>query len=113
VLGLGGGRGNGAEPAAHWTGPHGRGIALERNFVDSLRRFVERGRVYLLYGDRDVVPDDLRRALEGLRLPPGRAEVELVHGEIDSLRSTVMQALVRDKVTAWSRRSADLVRGRG
>jgi hypothetical protein len=85
---------------------------LDGTFVDSLRRFLDRGRVYLLYGDRDVVPDDLRRALEGLRLPPGRSEVELVHGEIDSLRSTAMQALVRDKVAAWSRRSAELLRER-
>jgi alpha/beta superfamily hydrolase len=112
LLGLGGGRGNDGEPPAHWTGPHGRGIALERRFVDSLRRYLERGRVYLLYGDRDVVPDDLRRALDDLRLPPGRSEVELVHGEIDSLRSTVMQGLVQDKVAAWSRRSAELLRER-
>jgi alpha/beta superfamily hydrolase len=114
ILGRGGGgRDNGAEPAAHWTGPHGRGIALERRFVDSLRRHLERGRVYLLYGDRDVVPDDLRGALDGLRLPPGRSEVELVSGEIDSLRSTAMQALVQDRVVAWSRRSAELLRERG
>jgi pimeloyl-ACP methyl ester carboxylesterase len=113
VLHLGGGRDAGDEPAARWSGPHGRGIALDGTFVDTLRRFIDRGRVYLLYGDRDVVPDDLRRALEGLRLPPGRSEVELVHGEIDSLRSTAMQALVRDKVAAWSRRSAELLREQG
>jgi pimeloyl-ACP methyl ester carboxylesterase len=113
MLGRGGGRVNGAEPTAHRTGPHGRGLALERTFVDSLRRHLERGRVYLLYGDRDVVPDDLRRALDGLALPPGRSEVELVSGEIDSLRSTAMQALVRDRVVAWSRRSSALLGEQG
>jgi dienelactone hydrolase len=86
---------------------------LDPAFVGSLRRFLPQGHVRLLYGDGDVAWGELRRVLDRLRLPADRLEIELLPGEIHSFRSTAIQALTRERVAAWCKRSAEALRGPG
>jgi pimeloyl-ACP methyl ester carboxylesterase len=85
---------------------------VDPTFTGAMRRFLPRGRVYFLYGDRDHFWEELRFALDRLRLPASRYEIELVPGEIDSFRSIEMQSLTHERLTSWCRRSADAFRER-
>ncbi len=98
------------DPTVEASGQNG-GAQLPKRPVDpafarALERFLERGRVYFLYGDQDVVWEELRLGLDDLRLPSDRYEVELVPGAIHTFRSLTMQALALERLTAWCRRSA-------
>jgi hypothetical protein len=81
-------------------------------FAAALKRFLPRGRVCFLYGDRDHLWAELRFALDCLRLPADRYDVDLVPGEIDSFRSVAMQAVTHDRLAAWCRRSVESGRER-
>jgi pimeloyl-ACP methyl ester carboxylesterase len=89
----------------------GRG-RVDPGFVDALERFLPRGRVCFLYGDREDLLADLRVALDQLELPADRYELDLVPGEIHSFRSLAMQALTHERLSAWCRRSAEAMRER-
>jgi len=80
---------------------------IDRGFATALEGFLARGRAYFLYGDRDRLWPELRSALDRLRPPADRYEVELVPGEIHSFRSMSMQALTHDRLTAWCRRMTE------
>ncbi len=110
LAGLIGRRARGKDPAAEAGRPAPGARAQRRRidpaFVRTLKRYLARGRVYFLYGDRDVYWEELRFTLQRLRLTEDRHEVDLVPGEIDSFRSIDMQAIARDRLVAWCRRAA-------
>ncbi len=79
-------------------------------FAAALKRFLTRGRVCFLYGDQDHLWAELRFALDRLKPPADRYEVDLVPGEIDSFRSVAMQEVTHERLVAWCRRSAEDLR---
>ena len=83
---------------------------VDPTFAAGMRRFLPQGRAYFLYGERDHFWEELRFALDRLRAPADRCEIELVPGEIDSFRSIAMQSVTHDRVTAWCRRIAETLR---
>jgi pimeloyl-ACP methyl ester carboxylesterase len=85
-------------------------LALERRvspaFTKALRRFVRRGRVYFLYGDRDFLYEEIRFALDRIRPPADRVELEIVPGDIHVFRTVAVQDLTVEKVVGWCARIA-------
>jgi pimeloyl-ACP methyl ester carboxylesterase len=81
------------------------GLPLEARvspgFARSIRRFIRRGRVYLLYGEGDFVWDEMRFALERLKLPSDRYDLDVVPDEIHLFRTLTVQQMTIDRVVAW------------
>jgi pimeloyl-ACP methyl ester carboxylesterase len=83
-------------------------LAAERRvspeFARSLRAFLRRGRIWFLYGEDDYMYDELRFALERLRPPADRYELEVVPGAIHVFRTVAIQEMTVDRVVAWCSR---------
>ena len=76
-------------------------------FARDVRRFVKRGRVYFLYADRDFVWDELRFALDRLKLPADRCDVEVVPGDMHTFRALTVQRLTIDRIVDWCSRASE------
>jgi pimeloyl-ACP methyl ester carboxylesterase len=72
-------------------------------FASATRRFLRRGRLYFLYGREDFVYDEVRFALDRLRLPQGAWELAVIPGLVHSFQSTETQDRTVVSVTAWCR----------
>jgi pimeloyl-ACP methyl ester carboxylesterase len=73
-------------------------------FKAAIRPVLERCEVYFLCGTDDMEWEELRFALDHLRLPEDRYELEVVPGIVHAFRSTGVQDLTIDRLAAWCSR---------
>ncbi|MCI0633451.1 MAG: alpha/beta hydrolase [Actinobacteria bacterium] len=76
-------------------------------FARDLRRTLERAPVYFLYADRDFAWAELRFALDRLKLPADRYELDVVQGEMHTFRSLEVQRLTTERIVEWCSRFAE------
>jgi pimeloyl-ACP methyl ester carboxylesterase len=86
-------------------------LAAERRvspvFAKSVRAFLRRGRVYVLYGDGDFTYLEFRHALQRLAPPRDRMEIEVVPGIIHTFQTVEVQELTVERVVTWCARTAE------
>jgi pimeloyl-ACP methyl ester carboxylesterase len=73
-------------------------------FERAIRPVLARCPVYFLCGTDDIEWGELRFALDHLRLPEDRYELEVVPGVVHAFRSTEVQDLTIDRIAAWCSR---------
>ncbi len=74
------------------------------SFERAIRAVMDRCPVYFLYGADDFCWDELRFALDRLHLPEDRYELEVVPGIVHAFRSTDVQDLTIQRLSAWCSR---------
>jgi pimeloyl-ACP methyl ester carboxylesterase len=74
------------------------------SFEKAIRPVLAQCPVYFLCGWDDIEWEELRFALEQLQLPEDRYEVEVVPGAVHAFRSTEVQDLTIQRLSAWCSR---------
>ena len=79
---------------------------MSPSFERAIRAVSARCPVYFLYGADDFSWQELRFALEKVRLPEDRYELDVVPGTVHSFQSIDVQELTIRRLAAWCSRFA-------